>query len=84
MFSTWRFLQSGRRTPDFKLLFKTSAPITVLYIISYRMFYNLPTVILPCPPGPNDPGRDVRLAPETYDCCIAFGVIVAGGIALYV
>jgi hypothetical protein len=56
----------------------------VLFALAWRMFYNLPAVILPCPPGPNDPDRDVRLAPETYDCCIALGVLAAGGVALYV
>jgi hypothetical protein len=82
MFSTFLFLSSGRRRLNYKLLLVTSSPVTVLFGIAWRMFYNLPAVILPCPPGPNDPDRDVKLAPETYDCCIALGVLVAGGIAL--
>lgn len=67
---------------DYRVLLLTSTPVTVLLGISWHIFYSLPSVILPCPPGPNDLDRDVRLAPERYDCCIALGVLVAGGIAL--
>ena len=52
-----------------------------IYLISYRIFFKLPGVKLPCPFGPTN-YRNLKDAPETYDCCIAMGVIVAGGIAL--
>jgi len=28
------------------------------------------------------PDRDVKGAPETYDCCISIGALIAGGISL--
>jgi hypothetical protein len=82
MFSTFHSIHFRSPRLDHKLLLITSTPCSIIFGVAWRMFYNLPTVILPCPPGPNDPGRDVRLAPETYDCCIALGVLIAGGIAL--
>jgi len=80
LYSTGHFLQSETRLPNYKRVLITTTPITVLYLVSYWMFYHLPSVKLPCPWGPNSP-RNLRDAPETYDCCITLGVIIAGGIA---
>jgi hypothetical protein len=67
--------------PNYARLLKTTTPVTALFMVSYWSFYKLPGIELPCPFGPNN-YRYLREAPETYDCCIAFGVIVAGGIAV--
>jgi len=84
IFSTFYLMNSGVLRLNYRLLLVTSTPVTVLFALVWRMFYNLPAVILPCPLRPNDPGRDVRLTPETYDCCIALGVLAVGGVVLYV
>lgn len=82
LFSTWYFLNSDRQQLNYTRLLATTTPVTLFFLISYWMFYNLPGVILPCPWGPNNTYRNVKLSPETFDCCIAFGVLIAGGIAV--
>lgn len=67
--------------PDYGSLLVTTTPVTAIYLISYCAFWKMPTVKIPCPYGPNN-YRDLRLAPETYDCCLSLGVIIAGGIGL--
>jgi len=82
LFSTCYSLHMNQQRPNYAQLLVTTTPVTLLYLISYRMFFKLPSVKLPCPFGPNN-HRNLKDAPETYDCCIAMGVIVAGGIALF-
>jgi len=81
--STWRLLQGNRGQPNYARQFATAAPVTLFYLVSYYMFYYLPGVKIPCPWGPNNLYRNVKISPETYDCCITIGVIISGGIALF-
>jgi len=83
IFSTFHLIRSSSIQIPYKRLLISTAPITLLYLLSYWMFYNLPSVKLPCPWGPNATTRNLKDAPETYDCCIALGVVIAGGIGLF-
>jgi len=84
--STFHFLHKNQHTTQPRLgyaqLLVTTTPVTILFLISYWSFYRLPSVKLPCPFGPNN-YRNLRESPETYDCCITVGVIIAGGIAVF-